>query len=65
METQILKVNINTLKYLPFLELKVKGPFCELLHTFLQVLQRENLAQKYTLQAKQQNFKMACYMCSK
>lgn len=29
-----------------FLELRVKRPFWELLHTFLQVIQKDNFAQK-------------------
>lgn len=52
-------MKISTLKSLPFLELK--GHFWELIHTFLQVLQKDNLAQKYMLQPKQWNFKIAFY----
>lgn len=59
MERCFLEMKISTLKSLPFLELK--GHFWELLHTFLQVLQKDNLAQKYMLQPKQRNFKIAFY----
>lgn len=42
MERQLLKAKISTLKSLPLSELK--GPFWEFLYTFLQVLQKDNLA---------------------